>query len=383
MAEDKMIQEELELLQRKRELLMQEDDTSSPIRKGFEAVSEVPKRIAGAAPTALGLVGGGLSASVGGSALGGAVGYQAGKQLEAELKEVPLKAGLRFADAAMPGISALAPDLPPEIQASISQRAMKEAPMDFMLGAALGVAGKGIKGLAGTRIMGKNFTLNKVRNVAQELDKTRNVKGTAIRKVIDEFGDDVVEGVDDVLSKLPDTTKNYLKKNAGFLNIAFDENGKVINSLRNTQNIKEAVGDFMSTKDWIEAGSKSKAAIKGVYRGIRDKMVAAKPLLKEPLNDYHKFMDDIYFDVRKLVTDASGKIREKKLVTALKPGAERTKQLAVEAFSEDNPIVKESIDGVKKFISRQNIKKKIARYAPAALVAGGGLSFLGRKFKGE
>jgi len=360
-----------------------EEVYAEPIKTPEPEVKAKGKPNTSAIP-ALASLGAGVVAGTGvvPSALMAAGGSMAGKQLQAEIEHTPAKALTRFLDASIPGISNFAAGLPPDIQKEVSDRAMMEAPIEIGINLLAGAAGKAIHRGVGIVKGGKDYALNRVQTVARGMDTYKAELGTAVGKAIDTVGEAVVEGVDDVLAKLPDAAKVHLKQNFGRYGIA-SVNGKFTNSLKNVQKIKMAIGDLMNSGDWTkkELGI-VKSDTMGVYKSLRDLMVKTRPEIEGVLKGFHNFMDDVYYPVSSVVYNKRGKVVEKKMRTALAPKAERMTKKAIEQLSDIDPDVSKAISEIKGYMGRQTLKDAMRKYTPWLLGAGAlsaGISNVGKK----
>jgi hypothetical protein len=129
--------------------------------------------------------------------------------------------------------------------------------------------------------------------------------------------------------------------------IAFDQEGKIVNTVGNLDKVKLALQDIPSTKDYVEAGNISKAKVMQFAGKVRDAIVdtaneAGKPQLAKALKDYHNFMDN-YDLANKSLTDNLGNAMANKLKHTFRLHAEPVVKEAWKNIGEVNPEIKSII----------------------------------------
>ena len=217
------------------------------------------------------------------------------------------------------------------------------------------------------QIMGKNYTLQRAEKTAGLLDDARSYLGKLKGEAIKQYGDRIVDA-QKLSSQLPSLPKNVLNAlDDPIYAIEKLSDGSIKPSIANLDKIKEALGDFMTSKTWEEATTKNKQVIKQAYGLVSQAMKDAAPEIKEPIATYHDFMD-IYRDVNKTIRNTEGVILEKRLRGVLKPGAERRYQIAWEQMQKYIPELKRIAKDIIKFNQRQTTKRILGR---GALYLGG------------
>lgn len=201
------------------------------------------------------------------------------------------------------------------------------------------------------RIMGKDYTINRAQTLAKDLKDLRLGYGSLKEDMLKKVGNLKVDVSDlsKTLDKLPDTAINKIGETV------YDFKDS---SIKNIDDIREAIGDMLSSKDWIEATKTNKATLKYVFNELGNLMKAKHPEVSSSLNAYSNFMKDVYRPAEKTLF-RSGKIVEKPLRGALKKGAERTTQQAFESLGKSVETSKQALKDMSKFIGREQLKKVI------------------------
>jgi len=215
------------------------------------------------------------------------------------------------------------------------------------------------------QIMGKDYTLERAQKLHSLMDQAREGYGTLKTDVMNKpgpwkgtmLGDAEIppEKLNAVILKMPKIIQKYLKDPQNLYGIK-----KGDATIRNVDRMKDALGDQMTSTAWDEAPNALKAATHDAYSNLRNLMVEAEPKLKPALDAYHYFMQDFYKPVKK-VLETGGNMVEKKLRTAVTPGAERTTQKALEGLSQIGPEGGRALKDVSKFIGRHKTKRMVAQ----------------------
>ena len=346
----------------------------SILQKGFESVLQTPKTIAPALPIA-GSIAGGASLSGTLPGIGMAIaGRGAGEQLKSEIQESPLRAGARVLEPAIPGLTGLTRAVSPEVTAQSAKETIKKIPEEVAFGVAGGLIGRVLRGF---RPVGTKSLLRATEDISSELGKIQSSLSDDIVKIIDDFPETPInmKATNAALKELPENTMSFIRKNAELYNVTFLPNGTPVSSLRNMQNLKKAIADFVtSPKQWEEHTKAQIGAIKGVYRKIRNVMVEAQPALKKPLESYHNYMDEVYDYVKPLVKTSSGQAKEKTLRTALKPSADMAKKEALNKLGKMSKVASEATKTIKTFNKREALKPLLRRVGGLAALGGLGLA---------
>lgn len=231
-------------------------------------------------------------------------------------------------------------------------------------------------------VMNKDYTLERAQQAVDLIDQTRNNFGIKVSKAIDKFKDFIVDEKQ-LYKDMPNLPKNAATALGNpMYEIRFLRDGSVEPSIGNLHKVQEALGDFMTTKDWYEASTTNKQNIARVYGKIAEAIKNAQPSLKEPIETYAKFMD-LYRNVNPTLRNVKGVILEKKLRGAFKPGAERQYQVAWEKMKQIIPQLEDIAKDIIRFNNRQALKTTIKRIAPwvvGGAIAGKGISnIIGQK----
>jgi hypothetical protein len=171
------------------------------------------------------------------------------------------------------------------------------------------------------------------------LDTNRSILGKAKELAIKE-----VENVNATLdwSKAP---KKVVAKLANQdFGVVFDKDGKVINTIGNLDKAKLAIGDLLTSKDYVEAGTVEKGLIKNFAGKVKDAMVKAandakKPDLAKALEDYHNFMDN-YDLINSHLTDKFGNAMANKMKSTFRLRAEPVVKRAWSNIAKTNPEIR-------------------------------------------
>ena len=224
-------------------------------------------------------------------------------------------------------------------------------------------------------VMNKDYTLGRAKEAVNLIDQARSNFGIKVGKAIDKFKDVIVDE-----NKLYKDMPNLPKSVASALTdpmyeIEILENGSIKPTIGNLHKVQEALGDFMTTKDWFDASKTNKEIISRVYGRIAQSIKDTKPELKEPIEVYHKFMD-LYKEVNPTLRNTAGIVLEKKARNALKVGAEREYQIAWQKMSKVIPQLEDIAKDIIRFNNRQVLKttiKKVAPWVIGGTLAGGGI----------
>jgi len=253
-----------------------------------------------------------------------------------------------------------------------------EIPSSFIgLGSAMGLSiagGKTLKGISNRlpKIMGKNYTIDRATQAVDALDETRTNLGQNVGEAIKQYSDRTIDI--NKLGDLPTLPKNVLSAlDDPIYQIEKLPDGSIKPTLGNMQKLKEALDDFISSKQWEEATKMNQRVIKQAYGKISQAMKDAAPEIKESLSRYGDFME-IYRDVIKTVKDTGGRVLEKKFRGVFKPGAERTYQIAWDKMTKYAPELKQILKDMGKFTSRQTVKSIVGK----GIIGGGALYGLRR-----
>ena len=225
-------------------------------------------------------------------------------------------------------------------------------------------------------VMNKDYTLDRAKQAVNLIDETRSNFGIKVSKAIDKFKDVMVDEKE-LYKDMPNLPKNVASALTDpMYEIEILGDGSVKSNIGNLHKVQEALGDFMTTKDWFEASRTNKEIISRVYGKIAESIKNAQPELKEPIEVYHKFMN-LYREVNPTLRNTAGIILEKKLRNTLKVGAEREYQIAWQKMSKVIPQLEDIAKDIIRFNNRQILKttiKKVAPWVIGGTLVGGGIS---------
>lgn len=218
-------------------------------------------------------------------------------------------------------------------------------------------------------VMNKDYTLQRAKQLDEGLEDLRNGFGSLKSDTLKQIGKDVVDA-QKLTHKLPPLPQNIINAlDDPIYAIEKLPDGSINPSIENLDKIKGLLADRMTGKDWLDATKLNKANIKQAYGAISEAIGEVHPEMRGDLDAYHYFMKDIYTPVKKILT-TGGQVVEKKLRGALQPGAERSKQIAIEEFSRLWNEAPRLIKDVIKFNTRQGFKRGLFSGAKEATKVG-------------
>lgn len=211
------------------------------------------------------------------------------------------------------------------------------------------------------QIMNKNYTMQRARGGAAVLDSMRSNLGKAKEELLAQVGEKAID-VDKLQKNLPVLPKNIISKfDDPIYQIERLPDGSIKPTIKNLDKVKGLLGDNMSGKDWEEATNLSKSLIKQAYGAVGEAIIDADPSVARPLARYHRFMRYFYNDLNKTLRTPEGGIAEKKLRATFSPGAERRFTKAWERLGQADEQARQIVKDMKKFTSRQIVKKTAAK----------------------
>jgi len=212
------------------------------------------------------------------------------------------------------------------------------------------------------RIMTQKYVKPRAETISKELENLKGLIGGEKEKAIQAAGQTVVnfEPNPNVVSKIQTKLKDPLYKEGIGLNI--DEMGKFPTNVENIDKYKQAISDFMSTKEWDETSDIVKNALKKEYGRASEALKTAAPEAVGDIEGYHQFMKR-YPTAKKVVTNARGEIIEKPLRGVFKKGAEQTTKESLEELGKMSDPLAQALKDVKKFTGRQSLKRGIGKAA--------------------
>lgn len=306
-------------------------------------------------------------AGAGVSALGGILGRFGGETVKAESDINPIRTALKMVSPVAPGIEnvAVSPDRISRLDAfnkrkEALENTAKEIPTEVLSG----LATFGIGKIGQIRKMGKYYDYDRAKQFWKDTTDLKDLYGNEIRNITDNLKPDKVIPTGKIvkeLKKLPDKMLTEIKNNYDTFGVRFLPNGTPLPTLKNIQALKEAVGDFISDVNWLSSVQGRQSTVKGVYSKIRDIMVDIKPMLKEPLNAYHRFMEDVFIPIKQTVQPKRlrGNISEKGLGRMISPTSDAIGRKAVEAVESSSDSARRAIRDIKKFQKRETLKQMI------------------------
>ena len=198
------------------------------------------------------------------------------------------------------------------------------------------------------RIMGRDYTITRAQTLAKDLKDLRLGYGSLKEDMLSKVGNIKTDQTKLVsaLDKLPDNAINKMSETI------YDFKDS---SISNIDKIREAIGDILSSKDWIEATKTNKATLKHVFNELGNLMKETHPDVSSSFDAYSGFMKEIYRPAEKVLF-RSGRVVEKPLRGALKSRTERTTQQAFENLGKSVETSKQALKDIGKFTGRQQIK---------------------------
>lgn len=219
--------------------------------------------------------------------------------------------------------------------------------------------------------MNKNYTLDRTKQAIDLIDQTRSSFGVKVSGAIKKF-EDVKVDAKKLTEDLPPLSKSVATAlDDPIYNIEKLPDGSLKSTIGNMHKVQEAFGDFMTSKDWMEATTKNKQNISKAYGAVAEAIKTAEPSLREPISHYARFMN-LYREVNPTLRNTQGIPLEKKLRTAFKPGAEREYQIAWAKLSKVIPELENISKDVVRFNNRQIAKTAAKRVAPWIILGGVG-----------
>lgn len=198
--------------------------------------------------------------------------------------------------------------------------------------------------------------VNLSKEVLGELNTARSAFGEGISSVIEQFPDEMIDlkSTTELLRRLPKIVLKGVKDTSKY-QVKWMKGGTPQPTLKNLQNLKEAVGDYLSEGEWIKTPL-DKKNIREVYRGIKDVMVKSKPELKPQLDAYHEFITRVYSPLSSKLTRKGESVVSPMLRTMTSAG-EEADRAALEAFKQISPAVKKPLGALSRYGKIKEIKK--------------------------
>lgn len=260
----------------------------------------------------------------------------------------------------------------------LPQESMDEATKQMASGAALvaplplGMVAEGATKMVAPivkKFIKYDSALQQAQKGKDALDALRNTLGTAkniaVKDVENVATDFSFNGVKS--DKIMQAIKNPVYE------VAFDKEGKVIQTVGNLDKVKSAIGELVNTPAlWEEAPKTEVQHIKSIYGQVNQAMKEAARGVGKPidaqLEAYNKFMDK-YAIVNKTLVDNAGNAMGNKLKTAFKIQAEPAVKQAWKDLSKSSPQIKSVMDSMNK---RELIKNLIKYGGTGAVTFEGG-----------
>jgi len=143
-----------------------------------------------------------------------------------------------------------------------------------------------------------------------------------------------------------------------------DEGGKIKQTVGNLNKIKEATGDLLTPKNWIEAPKKEMRQIKQFYGAINKAMKDASRKsgvdISKPLDSYNKFMGH-YRNVQHTIQNTAEVAMGNKLKTAFKLFSEKAYKDSWKEVAKLSPEIK----AVMGSMNRRELLKNLLKVAAA------------------
>ena len=223
-----------------------------------------------------------------------------------------------------------------------------------------GLSAAGIRGLFRTARLGnKQQVLTKVRGALDEANNAQRTLGKNITAVFDSpLGDKPVDinKVSETLKNIPSNVQNKILKEANIFKIEILPDASIKPTARNIWRLRQALDDFLTSKDFIEATKASKQVILSARRGVAKILSEVDPKIKTVIKNFSDFMDS-FQPVRKVLTDARGNAVANKIINASKKKtAEPAVRIALEKFGKEFTKTQEALKGATGFLKGTLLK---------------------------
>lgn len=227
-----------------------------------------------------------------------------------------------------------------------------------------GLTTAGIRSLFRTAKLGnKKQVLDSVKTALDEATTARKKLSTDITTVMDSaVGDKPINvgKVSEALANVPGNVQSKILKDAKLFNIELLPDGSIKPDTRNTWRLRQALDDFLTSKDFREATKAAKQVILKARRGIADILADVDPKIKTVMKNFSDFMDS-FEPVKKILSDSKGNPIANKIITASKKSGEPAQKIALEKFSENFKKTKDALKSATGFLKGEAVKKGVKR----------------------
>jgi hypothetical protein len=210
----------------------------------------------------------------------------------------------------------------------------------------------------------------KTEKIATDLDDLKTLFGQGKAQAISQVADVPIKDIKTLNSNigalnLPATVTKRLQD--PLYKIEFLPDGSIKPTMGNMDKKAQALSDTMSDTEWQKSSNMVKAATKRAYGFTREAMKDTVPSIKNELDAYHEFMNNVYNPVTKKLY-RSGQLVEKPFRSALGLGAEQTTKQAIGGARQMSPEINKSVNDVLNYGRVMNLLKLMG------ITAGGGLA---------
>jgi len=237
----------------------------------------------------------------------------------------------------------------------------EETPIPGMVAeVAGGLTTAGIRGLFRTAKLGnKQQVLKGVKSALSEADEARKTLSKDITDVFDSpIGDKPIDikKTSEALAGIPETIQKKILKDANIFNIEVLPDGSIKPTTKNIWRLRQALDDFLTSKDYIETTKAGKKVILSARRQVAQILAEVDPKIKTVMKNFSEFMES--FDpVKRILTDAKGKAVANKIISASKKSGEPAQKIALEKFAKNFTKTQDALKGAKGFLRGTTVKE--------------------------
>ncbi len=243
----------------------------------------------------------------------------------------------------------------------------EESPVPGFVGEAVGALGTaGIRGLFRTARQGNKIkVLASVKNAVEEATISQKKLSSEITGVFESsIGSKSVNAnrVSQALKDVPSNVQSKILKEANVFKIETLADGSIKPDARNVWRLRQALDDFLTSKDFIEASKASKQVILSARRNVAKILSEVDPKIKIVMKKFSDFMDS-FEPVKRILTDNKGKAVANKIISAAGKSGEPAQKIALEKFGKDFISTQKALDSAKGFLRGTALKNAIKRGA--------------------
>jgi len=233
-----------------------------------------------------------------------------------------------------------------------------------------GITTAGIRGLFRTARLGNKQQV--LKGVQNALDEAKTARTTLSKNITDVMEGPIgskavnIEKTSEALGTLPPNVKTKILKEANVFKIDVLPDGSINPEVRNVWRVRQALDDFLTSKDFIEASKAAKKVILSARRGVAKTLAEVDPQIKTVMKNFSDFMDS-FEPVKRILADNKGNAIANKIISAVKKGGEPAQRTALETFAKNFEQTQKALSGAKGFLRGTAVKS----VAKKGLVRGG------------